>query len=240
MLRGLDNLRFHLSLLASLLLLTPVAAFCSVTLITGTPGNALLSTPTSFSPNLGGILINFSTLTPFESFSPSSPYTVDGVSFSSPDGLTVLPFSTQTANPNELYDNGPNGVADLTISTSFAASAIGVGIADSDTDPPLTSVPPAVPIEIELQPLGAGGVDLGSPFLVTIPENTANPGNAYFVVEDSTPGLYGLEIIQPLSNPDFSGLAISDVQITPEPASFPLMAGGIAAILFFARRRKKA
>jgi hypothetical protein len=218
-------LKFHR--LGFLLLLSPLAAFSDPVLISGIPGDALLSKPTGPSPNLNQILINFSDLTPGQTFSSSSPYTADGVTISSPDGLTVLPFSTQTVNPNELFDNGPNGVADITIATNFGATAIGVGIADSD------------PVTIDLQALGAGGVDLGSPFLVTIPENTVNPGNGYFVVTDSIPEIYGLEITQSVSSANFSGLAISDVQATPEPATLPVV-GAVMAIIGFAWRRKKA
>lgn len=219
-------MRFYPSLLGCILVLSPIAAFSSPILVTGTPGDALLSTPTGPSPNLGEILIDFSTLTPFDSF---SSYSADGVTISSPDGFTVLPFSTQTVNPNELFDNGPNGVANITIATAFATDAIGVGIADSD------------PVDIELQALGLGGADLGSPFSVTIPENTVNPGNAYFVIEDSTRDLYGIQILQTTGNPNYSGLAISDVQVVPEPASLPLMAGALAAMAgLVSRRRKKA
>jgi hypothetical protein len=219
-------LRTHCAFLACCLL-SPVAVFSSPVLITGTPGDALLSTPTGFSPNLNGVLLDFSTLTPFDTF---GSYTADGVTISSPDGLSVLPFSTQTANPNELFDTSSDGSANITIASSFASSAIGVGIADSD------------PVTIELQALGAGGVDLGSAFPVTIPENTNNPGNAYFVVEDSIPDLFGLEILQPQGDAaDFSGLAISDVQVTPEPASLPVL---LAAVLIMvgglAWRRRKA
>lgn len=200
-----------------------MTAFCSPVLVTGTPGDALLSTPTGPSPNLNGVLIDFSTLTPGDSF---SSYTSNNITISSPDGLAVLPYSTQTANPNELYDTSSDGSADILIST-FATNAIGVGIADSDPEP------------IELEALGFGGADLGS-FPVMIPENTANPGNGYYVIEDSSPDLYGLEIIQSVGSPDFSGLAISDVQAAPEPATFPLMAGALVAMAAFAWRRRKS
>jgi hypothetical protein len=46
---------------------------------------------------LGGILINFDSLTPFATY---STYTSSGVSISSPDGLEVLPYSTEDG-PNE-------------------------------------------------------------------------------------------------------------------------------------------
>jgi hypothetical protein len=219
-------LRFHSAFLACCLLLSPVAVFSSPVLITGTPGDALLSTPTGPSPNLNGTLLDFSTLTPFDTF---GSYAADGITISSPDGLSVLPFSTQTVNPNELFDTSSDGSADITITTSFATSAIGVGIADSD------------PVTIELQALGAGGVDLGSPFPVTIPENTNTPGNAYFVIKDSMPDLYGLEILQPQGDAaDYSGLAISDVQAAPEPASLPVMVAAILVLAGLVWRRRKA
>lgn len=237
-------MRFHRSLLACLLLLSPAALFSgTISLVTGTPGDNTSATPTGPSPNLGEILLNFSNLTPFTT---SDSFTEDGVTIASTDGLTVYPYSTQNpANPpNELYDDGANGSddgsADLTISTDFATSFIGVGITDSDTDPPFTSVPPAQPIVIELQPLGAGGTDLGSPFYVQIPPDALGNSDGYFVVEDTTPGLYGLQITQPIGDPGvFGGLAITDVQVAPEPASFPLMAGAIAAMLGLAWRRRK-
>jgi MYXO-CTERM domain-containing protein len=220
------NLKFHCAFLTSCLLLSPAAVFSSPFLITGTPGDALLSTPTGPSPNLNYILLDFSTLTPFDTF---GSYSADGVTISSPDGLSVLPYSTQTANPNELFDTSSDGSANIKIATSFATTAIGVGIADSD------------PVTIELQALGAGGVDLGSAFLVTIPEDTVNPGNGYFVVEDLTPELYGLEILQPTGDAaDFSGLAISDVQVAPEPASLPVIAAAVLAMAGLAWRRRKA
>jgi hypothetical protein len=223
-------LKIHRSLVRCLLLLSPIAAFADVTLITGTPGDAYLSSPTGPTPNLNGLLLNFSTLTPFQTFTGSSPYTADGVTISSPDGLMVLPYSTQTVNPNELWDEGANGVADITIATSAATEDIGVGIADSD------------PVQIELQALGVGGTNLGAPFFVMIPENTVNPGNGYYDVADTASALYGLEILQPVGNVNFSGLAISPLEVAPEPATFPLTAGllmAMAAGLAW-RRRKKA
>lgn len=232
-------MRFHRSLLACLLLLSPAAVFSSPILITGTPGDNSASTPYGPSPNLGELYLNFSDLTPFSS---SNSFTEEGVTISSPDGLTVYPFSTQNpaTPPNELFDNGSDGTANLTISTSFATNFIGVGITDSDTDPPVTSVPPAVPIVIELQALGVGGTDLGSPFYIQIPPDSIGNSDGYFVVEDSTKDMYGLTITQPLGNADFSGLAITDVQAAPEPASIPVMAAAIAAMVGLALRRRKA
>jgi hypothetical protein len=211
-------LKFNLTLCGWLLLLTPLIAQAD-TLVVGTPGNSQLATPTGPSPNLDSLLLTFSELTPFSTFNPST-YASLGVTISSPDGLVVEPFSTQS-NPNFLFDNSPNGAANITISLTFGAGAIGVGIADSDS-----------PVNIQLQALGAGGAHLGSPFSVTIPETTVNPGNGYFVVEDSTADIRGLQITQTDTGANYSGLAIADVQVAqaPEPSSFLLLAGALAII----------
>jgi hypothetical protein len=176
----------------------------------------MLSTPTGPSPNLGGILLTFSELTPFSTFNPTT-YAARGVTISSPDGLTVEPFSTQS-NPNFLFDNGPNGTANVTISLAFGTAALGVGIADSDS-----------PVNIMLQVLGAGGVNLAS-FGVTISQNTVNPGNGYFVVQDTTADIRGLQITQTISSSNNSGLAIASVQVVPEPSGFLLVTGALLII----------
>jgi hypothetical protein len=155
----------------------------------------------------------------------------------------VEPYSTQS-NPNFLFDNGAggdgDGTANITIGVTAGVVAIGVGIADSDTigGQPEPTDPP---VNIQLQPLGSGGSDLGPAFTVTIPENTVNAGNGYFVVEDTTPGLFGLQIIQNSFSSETlnSGLAIADVQVSPEPSTFLLLIGGVAIIGSY-RLRKKA
>jgi hypothetical protein len=212
-------LKIHLPLCSCLLLLTPLFARAD-SLIVGTPGDDLLATPTGPSPNLGGTLLTFSNLTPGSTFA-SSTYASQGITISSPDGLIVEPYSTQS-NPNFLFDNSPDGTANITISLAYGVNAIGVGIADSDS-----------PANIMLQALGAGGVDLGSPFAVTIPETTVNPGNGYYVVEDTTADIRGLQITETLGGPSYSGLAIADVQVAPEPSSWVLLAGGLAMIGFY-------
>jgi hypothetical protein len=206
-------------------LFTSVLAHASVVLVTGTPGDDLLSTPTGPSPNLHGTSLNFDSLTPFATY---STYTQSGVSVSSPDGLVVLPYSTQSG-PNELYDNSAAGSANLSIEFSNGAYGIGVGIADSD------------PVTIMIQALGVGDVNLGSAFSVTIPETTVNPGNGYFVVEDTAPGLYGLQITEAVNNANYSGLAIDDVQVnyTPEPSSFVLLATGLVILTSFSAMKFK-
>ena len=217
-------MKIYLPVCASLLLLTPLISHASPVLMAGTPGNSLLATPTGPSPNLHGVLINFDNLTPFSTL-PSD--TASGVTISSPDGFVAEPFSTQSF-PIELFDNSSNGTANTTITVAGGVSAIGVGIADSD------------PVTITLQALGAGGVALGSSFAVTIPENTVNPGNGYFVVQDTTADIFGLHITQSVGSANFSGLAIDDVQDpTPEPSTFLLVAAG-ALLIASSRVRKRA
>lgn len=231
-------------LYTSLMLLAPLLVQAdSISLLTGTPGNDNLSPVTGPSPLLNGLLIDF----PLSQFPynaagtqfNSSTYASEGVTISSPDGLTVYPYSDQGPSPNELFDDGTNGsfdgAADITISLAYGTTAIGVGIADSD----YIDNNPNDPITITLQALGLGGSNLGSPFSVTIPENTVTPGNGYFVVEDSSPaGIYGLQIVAPTT--DQGGLAIADVQVAPEPSSLAFLVGGMLAIAGFNRLRKKA
>jgi hypothetical protein len=213
-------LKIHLPLCSCVLLLMPLLAQAD-SLVVGTPGDVFLPTPTGPSPNLGGTLLTFSNLSPFSTFNPST-YASQGITISSLDGLIVLPYSTQTNPPNELFDNSPNGTANITISLTSGVNAIGVGIADSDS-----------PVNIMLQALGAGGSSLGSPFAVTIPEITVNPGNGYLVVEDTTADIRGLQITEIVGSANYSGLAIADVQVAPEPSSWVLLAGGLAMIGFY-------
>jgi hypothetical protein len=187
-------------------------------LTVGTPGDSLLSTPSKPSPILGGTFLNFDSLTPFASY---SSYSASGITISSPDGLLVLPYSTQSG-PNELFDNSAAGSADILVSLAYGVYGIGIGIADSD------------PVTISIQALGMGGVHLGSAFLENLAttESSVNTGNGYYVVKDTTPDIYGLLITETVSNANYSGLAIDDVQITPtpEPSSLALLATGLAAL----------
>jgi hypothetical protein len=236
-------LRLKRLLYTSLVLLMPLAIQASPLLIVGTPGNNNLDPVTGPSPNLGGLLIDFP-LSQFPynasgtTFNPST-YSSQGVTISSPDGLTVYPYSDQGPSPNFLYDDGTDGgfdgAANITIRLTAATNAIGVGIADSD-DLSMTGKP-NTPVSITLQALGVNGTDLGSAFTVTIPENTVNPGNGYFVLEDTTRDIYGLQIVAPTT--DESGLAIADIQTAPEPSSLLLLIGGMAVIGAF-RLRKNA
>jgi hypothetical protein len=205
-----------------LLLLNPtIARATSITI--GTPGNSLLSTPVGPSPNLRGTFINFDALTPFTT-APS--VTVGSVTFSSPDGLEVLPFSSQSS-PNYLFDASPDGTADLFIRLASGTTAIGVGIADSD------------PVSITLRALNAGGMPFGSAFVedLTMLATFINTGNGYFVVSDLAPDIFGLEITQSLRDPiNFSGLAIDDVQVAvPEPGTLALLLTGVGLV---ARKRR--
>jgi hypothetical protein len=213
-------LKINLLLCCTCVLLT-VGIVHADSLIVGTPGDAYLSTPTGPSPNLHGSLVNFDNLTPFATY---SSYTSQGITISSPDGLVVLPYSTQSG-PNEMFDNSSDGTADLTIDLTGGASAIGVGIADSD------------PVTITLQALNAEGNPFGTAFTETLSETTDNPGNGYFVVQDTTPDIYGLLITQSVGSPDFSGLAIDDVQTTPEPGTVLLRLTGIGLMLLTTRKR---
>ena len=219
-----------------LLLLTPLLTQAGPILITGTPADDSTLPNTPASPKLGGVLINFDSLPSCSSFPPSgctdySGNTFSGITISSPDGLYAIPYSAQTA-PNELFDNSAMGSANITITTAVGVTGIGVGIADSDMAGP-------DPVNIFLQPLNASHTALGSPFTITIPETGSNPGNGYFVIEDTTSDIFGLKITQPVSDVSFSGLAIDDVQVTPEPSTFLLLSAG-AAVFGALRLRKRA
>lgn len=184
-----------------------VALHAAPTLTIGTPGNSNLATPSL--PTSVGAMLNFDALTPGTSFNPDT-YSSMGVSISSPDGLTVQPYSDMSA-PNYLVDNGANGTADISIKTTTAWQHIGVGIADSDL------------VSIQIQALNAQGNPFGSVFQVmTDPDS----GNGYFIINDTSSDLFGIRILQKTANPDFSGLAIDDVQFAPEPTSVAMLACG--------------
>jgi hypothetical protein len=195
----------------------------------GTPGDSLLSSPSKPSPAFG-TLYNFDSLTPFSSY---STYTTGSFSISSPDGLEVLPYSTQSG-PNELYDNSVDGSASITLTFTNGEYKVGIGIADSD------------PVSVTFQPLGSNGLALGSSFTENLltTESLVNTGNGYYVFTDSGSDIYGLKITESVGNANYSGLAIDDLQIaaTPEPASIGFLAEGICALGAFAslRRFKRA
>jgi hypothetical protein len=218
-------LKINLSLCSLLLLVAPLVAQADPILIIGTPADSLLATPTGPSPNFHATLINFDNLTPFATF---SSYTASGVTISSPDGFEVLPYSTQSF-PNELFDDSSNGTANITISLGYGSLAIGVGIADSD------------PVSVTFQALTATGAPLGPAFVedLATTESTINTGNGYYVVEDTSPDIFGLRITQSVGNAAYSGLAIDDVQVAPEPSSFLLVASAMT-IVGASRLRKRA
>jgi hypothetical protein len=56
---------------------------------------------------------------------------------------------------------------------------------------------------------------------------------------DTTSDIFGFTITQSLSDPSFSGLAIDDVQVSPEPSTFLLLTAG-AATLGILRLRRRA
>jgi hypothetical protein len=215
----------------SWMLATPLLTLAGPIWLVGTAADDSSLPNKPATPNLGGVLINFDGLSSCAVFPPSgctnySGTAFSGVTISSPDGLYAIPFSAQTA-PNELFDNSAEGSASITVETAGGESAFGVGIADSD------------PITITLQALGAGYVPFGAADVITIPETGGNPGNGYYYVVDTTSDIFGFTITQSLSDPSFSGLAIDDVQVSPEPSTFLLLTAG-AATLGILRLRRRA
>jgi hypothetical protein len=217
------------SLLLGSVILAAVSANATPTLVTGTAGNSVLVIPTSPTPNLGSVFINFDDLTVGSSVD-SSAYTSQGVSsISSPGGLTAIPFSTQSS-PIELFDGSPSGTARIMINLANGVSSIGIGIADSD------------PFAVTLQALAANGTALGSPFTVMIPDTGVNSGNGYYAISDTSNDIFGLEIVQNSGGVNNSGLAIDDLQFAasaPEPSTYALFGAG-AVFLALLRKRKRA
>lgn len=216
--------------LASAMFLTTIAGAAPV-LTTGTPGNSYNVPPYGPSPSFG-TLYNFDSLTPGTTFAPGT-YAAQGVNISSPDGLEVEPYSTQSG-PNYLVDTSANGSANISIKT-FGSEEVGIGIADSD----ITAN--GAPVTIYLQALNAGGVGFGTVYAETLPTGGNNPGNGYFVFADSVYDIYGIKITQPVGNASlYSGLAIDDLQVahTPEPASLALL--GVGAIFIGVLRSRRS
>jgi len=214
-----------LLLCCSALLLTSTSAFAT-TIAVGTPGDSETSPVTGPSPRFGN-LTNFDALP--QCFLPCSvvaSLTSNGILFSSPDGLSVESFSTQSG-PNYLVDTSADGSASLTIRLFNGVFAIGVGIADSD------------PVSVTFQAINSLGAPLGAAFVENLAttESLVNTGNGYYVVSDTTADIYGLQITQAVGDPNglFSGLAIDDVQVAPEPASAVLLLTGISGLI--ARKR---
>jgi hypothetical protein len=219
-----------------LMFMAPLFVQAGPVLITGTPADDSTLPNTPVSLHLGGAFINFDGLPSCQTFPPAgctnySGTAFSGVTISSPDGLFAIPFSGQSA-PNELYDASAEGSANITLSLNFGTGAIGVGIADSDVDGN------GDPVQILLQALDVNGANLGSAFDVTIPEINPNPGNGYFVLADTTSDIFGLRISQSVGDPNFSGLAIDDVQVAPEPSTFVLLITGVGIFGSFRMRKR--
>jgi hypothetical protein len=220
-------------LVANLLFSISVAVSAAPILSIGTPADSYLATPSGVSPRFG-TLINFDGLTPNAALNPTQYFSQGVASISSPDSLTVLPYSTQSA-PNEIFDKSTNGTADITVRLTSGAGTIGVGIADSD------------PVTITLQALNSAGSVFGTAFSINI-ANTGvpnNPGNGYYILTDSSADIYGFRLTQTTGNANYSGLAVDDIQFAdlqsvPEPASTALLP--IAGALLFAAKglRKRA
>jgi len=200
------------------------AAKSAPVLLIGTPGNSYAATPTGPLPNLG-ILANFDNLTAFSSL---TSYSSPSLAVTSPDGFSVLPYSTQSG-PNELFDSSPNGTANIAIKLPGGVSGIGVGIADGD------------PVSITLQALNSAGAGFGPVFSINLAttQDPNNVGNGYYALFDTTSDIFGLQILQTAGSPNYSGLAIDDVQATPEPVTSVLFFGG-CLLIAVSRLRKRA
>jgi hypothetical protein len=242
----------------AMLMMPLLAQAGTVTIVEGTPGDNSFLPATLPSPNFSGV-INFANLESqitalgspntgncdnsgmnCPTFNPSQ-YASQGVTISSPDGLLIYPFSDQTAGGIELFDPGAtnpstctststcDGTANITIGLAGGVQNLAVGISDFDD-----------PVDVKITALGAGGANLGSLDVSTdIEAATAGTSQTYFVVGDTTPGIYGLEITQTTVT-DGSGLALAEVEYTPEPSTFMLLIGGGLAMIGSARLRKKA
>jgi hypothetical protein len=241
-----------------MLMLPLLAEAGTVTIVQGTPGDNSLLPASSPSPNLGGV-INFANLesqitalgatnaancdsfgTNCPTFSPTQ-YASQGITISSPDSLLIYPFSDQTAGGIELFDPGAtnpstctststcDGTANITVALAGGVNDLAVGLSDFDN-----------PVTVTLNVLGAGGAVLDS-VDESIPVETATgtTGQTYFVAEDTTEDIYGLQILQTTVT-DGSGLALAEVAATPEPSTFLLLVGGGMAMIGATRLRKRA
>jgi hypothetical protein len=239
-----------------LILMMPLLAGAgTVEIVQGTAGDANTLPVTPPSPGFSGV-INFANLSsqitdPADCYGSgmdcptfnSSQYASQGVAISSPDGLLIYPFSTQTAGEIELFDPGAtnsstcvstsscDGTANITISLAGGVNNLAVGISEFDN-----------PLSLTIEALGAGMTDLGSMNVsaaVVAAESATNTGNTYFVAEDTTPGIFGLKITQTTAT-DGSGLAIAEVEASPEPSTFLLLIGGGLAMIGATRLRRNA
>ena len=249
---------FYIPVCIPAMLLMPLLAHAgTVQIVQGTPGNNNLLPASSPSPSFSTV-INFANLesqivasgnaASCDSSGINCPafntaqYASQGVTtISSPDGLLIYPFSDQTAGGIELFDPGAtspstciaagtcDGTANITINLAGGVNAIAVGLSDFDD-----------PVDLTIEALGAGGADLETlDVSAAVEAATAGTGQTYFIAEDTTPGILGLEITQSEVT-DGSGLALAEVELTPEPSTFMLLIGGGLAMIGSARLRKKA
>lgn len=241
-----------------ILMMPLLAQAGTVSIVQGTPGDNNLLPASAATPGVGTV-INFANLESQITSLPtaaqqncidnglqcptfsSSQYASQGVTISSPDGLLIYPFSDQTAGGIELFDPGAtspstcisagtcDGTANITIGLTGGVEQLAVGLSDFDD-----------PVDLTLNVLGAGGAVLDSMNVSTSVEAaTATTGQTYFVAEDTTAGIYGLQITQ-TEVTDGSGLALAEVEYSPEPSTFMLLIGGGMAMFGAARLRKKA
>jgi hypothetical protein len=61
-------------------------------------------------------------------------------------------------------------------------------------------------------------------------ESANNTGNTYFVAEDTTADIFGLQITQ-TTQTGGSGLGLAEVELSPEPSTFLLLIGGGLALI---------
>jgi PEP-CTERM motif len=242
-----------------LMLLMPLLSEAdTIQIVQGTPGDNTFLPPISPSPSFTNV-INFANLESQITSLPtaaqencinnglqcpsftSTQYASQGVTISSPDGLLIYPFSDQTAGGIELFDPGAtnpstclstsscDGTANITISLTNGVGELAVGLSDFDD-----------PVSVTLTVLGAGDTILESMNVSSAVEAaTQTTGQTYFVAEDTAPGIYGLQITQTIAT-DGAGLALAEVEYTPEPSTLLLLIGGGLAIIGSARLRKKA
>jgi hypothetical protein len=251
------RLRFYIP---AMLMMPLLAQAGTVQIVQGTAGDNSFLPATSPSPGFSNV-INFANLesqitalgstnaancdnngTNCPTFNPSQ-YASQGVTISSPDSLIIYPFSDQTAGGIELFDPGAtnpstctstqtcDGTANITIGLAGGVNDLAVGISEFDD-----------PIDVTINVLGLGGAVLFSNTLnvtADIEAAAAGTGQTYFVAEDTTPGIYGLQILQ-TNVTDGSGLALAEVEASPEPSTFMLLIGGGLAMIGSTRLRKKA
>jgi hypothetical protein len=186
-----------------------------------------IGTPNFYGAGLSptfGTLINFDSLTPLSTVSPTV-FSAEGVQSidNSPSAfpLLVLPYSQQSP-PNELSTGAADSYAgDITITFSSPTDEVGIGIAEDGTTPATLTV------------YGVSGNVLGS-FIETVPSTTYN---AYYVISDPTDDIKSFAISAA------QNLAIDDLQfvptVIPEPADVTFAAVGLALLAGIWRRKAR-